>query len=66
MSKANLTGRELDVIANWVRGIALSLNSLAKRNKFPDKVNTESYQVGMAKSPAKVTKIGLKICHKNI
>ena len=48
MSKVNLTGQELDVIANWVRGTALSLYSLAKRNKFPDKVNSESYQVGMA------------------
>ena len=55
LSKADLTGPELDVIVNCLKGSAFRLYSLATREKFPDEVNTESYQVWMTKSPAKVT-----------
>ena len=54
MSKADLTGQELDIIVNCLKG-SFRLYSLATRKKFPDEVNTESYQVWMTKSPAKVT-----------
>ena len=55
MSKADLTGQELDIIVNCLKGSAFRLCSLATRKKFPYEVNTESYQVWMTKSPAKVT-----------
>ena len=55
MSKADLTGQELDIIVNCLKGSAFRLCSLTTRKKFPYEVNTESYQVWMTKSPAKVT-----------
>ena len=55
MSKADLTGQELDIIVNCLKGSAFRLYSLATRKKFPDEVNTESYQAWMTKSPEKVS-----------
>jgi len=55
MSKADLTGQELDIIVNCLKGSPFRLYSLTTRKQFPEEVNTESYQVWMTKSPAKVT-----------
>ena len=55
MNKADLTGQELDIIVNCLKGSAFRLYSLATRKKSPDEVNTESYQVWTTKSPEKVT-----------
>ena len=43
MSKADLTGQELDIIVNCLKFSGFRLYSLATRKKFPDEVNTESY-----------------------